>query len=447
MKTHILKISTYMLIALASHQIFARTLVFENVNVIPMDYERILYNQRVIVIDDKIVNIEPASVDLSKEVDQIVDASGQYMIPGLYDTHYHQTGKSKEENDLQYKLSIANGVIGILSMAEWPGQDTIAIRKRTTNRNLLSPHYMTVGPQLNDNNVKTKKDAINMVELHKERGYDFIKVHGNITQAAYFTLLIEAEKAGIRVIGHTQRDKPFEVSLRLTSIVHAEDIVMSFSDEANLKVVEIDTSLATKIAAQVKESGIYVAPTLSIVAKIQDFTDDTRFEKLKQRDINKYLSKKVFDSYTAGRNAHYREEFFLSELGLNYMDLVIKGTRKLTPALYKAGVPLLVGSDNFGLQVTGFSLHEEMQHMQNTGIPAYAVLKAATATSARFLNKIASSGTISIGKNADFILLTHNPLIDIKNTQSINGVMLKGEWLNRTKLDEMLLQVERAHKR
>ena len=198
------------------------------------------------------------------------------MIPGLTDAHYHQTGDTEEENDLQYKLLIANGVTSVISMAEWSGQDTIAIRERSKLDSVLAPFYTTVGPQVNDSNVLTPDDAFKMVQLHKDRGYDFIKIHGNIPKDAYIALLDSAEKVDIRVVGHTQRDKPLEYSLRLSNIVHMEDIVMVFSSEANLTIVDIDDQLAEDIAGQVKDSGIYVAPTLSIVAMIPEFTDEER---------------------------------------------------------------------------------------------------------------------------------------------------------------------------
>ncbi|MFT6100053.1 MAG: imidazolonepropionase-like amidohydrolase [Arenicella sp.] len=445
MKNLIIKISL-LLIATASVPAQSATLVFDHVNIIPMDKEQVLYDQRVTVVDDKIFSIEPASSKLKIKADRIVDSRGQFMIPGLSDTHYHQIGYSIEADDLQYKLLIANGITSVLSMGEWKGQDTIAIRNRANKKATLSPFFSTVGPQLEDHNVKTSEDAIKMVQHHKERGYDFIKVHGNIATDAYFTLLDEAEKAGISVVGHTQRDKPFEFALRMASIVHAEDIVMAFSDEANLSVVDMDDNLAKDIAAQVKDSGIYVAPTLSTVAMIQDWTDPQRFEALKTREINKYLPTGDLKWWTGSEN-DYHKEFFLSDHGLSYMDKVIKGTRTLTAALHQAGVPMLVGSDNFGIQVTGFSFHKEMQHLQNAGVPTYDILRAATVISARFLGRSASAGSINVGKNAEFVILDKNPLTDIQNTQAIAGVMLKGKWFDRSQLDEMLQKVEDANKK
>lgn len=440
----LLKTISIILITTASMHAQGETLVFDHVNIIPMDKERILYDHRVIVVDDKITRIEPSSSKLKVKPDRTIESAGQFMIPGLSDTHYHQNGNSIEEDDLQYKLLIANGVTSVLDMGEWGEQDAIATRYRANKKSTLSPFFATVGPQLDDNNIKTPEDAIKMVQFHKERGYDFIKIHGNIAEDAYLTLLDKAEIAGIPTVGHTQRDKPFELALRMASIVHAEDIVMAFSDEANLTVVDMDKKLATDIAKQVKDSGIYVAPTLSTVAMIQDWTDPQRFKALKARQINKYLPKNDLAWWTSPKS-DYHQPFFLTEHGLDYIEKVINGTRVLTAALHKAGVPLLIGSDNFGIQVTGFSVHEDMQQLQNAGVPAYHVLRAATVMPARFLKRLASAGTINEGKNAQFVLLDKNPLLDIKNTRAIAGVMLKGKWHDKSQLDTMLQQVENAH--
>lgn len=445
MKIFIQKISI-LLIATASLQAQSETLVFDHVNIIPMDKEHVLYDHRVIVVDDKITRIEPSSAKLTLKPDRVIEATGQYMIPGLADTHYHQNGWSTEKDDLQYKLLIANGVTSILDMGEWDGQDAIATRYRANKKSTLSPFFSTVGPQLDANNIKTPEDAVKMVLFHKTRGYDFIKIHGNIAKDAYLTLLDEAEKAGIPTVGHTQRDKPFELALRMASIVHAEDIVMAFSDESNLSVVDMDETLAKDIATQVKDSGIYVAPTLSTVAMIQDWTDPQRFEALKTREINKYLPKDDL-AWWLSPESDYFQPFFKSEHGLDYINKVIKGSKMLTAALHNAGVPLLIGSDSFGIQVTGFSVHEDMEQLQSVGVSPYHVLRAATVMPARFLKRSASAGTINEGKNAQFVLLNKNPLINIKNTRAITGVMLKGQWFDKNQLDEMLKQAEEAYKK
>lgn len=432
-------------LALSGTHAQAETIAFENVNVITMEARGVRFHQRVTVDGDRIIAISPVGTPPVIKAARTINCAGKFMIPGLIDTHYHQRGTAPEEYELLYKLLLANGITTVVSMGEDEGQDTIAIRAHASRDDVLAPIYYTVGAYLDDAILKTPADAAEVVQRHRRRGYDFVKVHGNLPLPVYLALLDEAAKAGIPVIGHAQRLMPLEYSLRMTHIAHMEEIVMVFSDDKNFRINDIDRFQARRIARQIKDSGIYVSPTLSILARIEDYTDDARFESLKKRPVTAYLSRDEYDNYTTP-GKEYRAEFILSRKGIDGVAKLIKSARTLTRALYEAGVPLLVGSDNFGMQITGFSFHDEMEAMNKAGMPAYEVLNAATALSARYLGRQASAGTLSVGKKAEFVLLSKNPLVDIRNTRDVQGVMLKGRWLDRDALDEGLRDVAAARK-
>ena len=425
---------------------YAKVLAFENVNVIPMHKNTVLEAQRVVVRDDKIVQIEPINVASSVKADQTIDASGMYMLPGLSDTHFHQHGNDLSEPKLQFNLLIANGITSIRSMAEWPDQDTVAIREYANHPKNLAPHYTTVGPQVNAGNVNTVEQAIDMVNHHIKRGYDYIKIHGNLEKQVYLTLLEQGNKAGIPVVGHAQRKMPLEYSLRLKSLAHVEELVTLLSDEDNLKMVDLTPEMANQVAQQVKNSGIYVSPTLSILASIEHYVDDHKFAALKQRPISGYLSQGTIDYFSDKQGSTYRGPTFRRPEVMVYVDKLVKNNDMMAKALYQAGVPLLVGTDNFGFQITGFSMVDEMQHMVNVGMTEYDVLKAATVTSARYLNRLSQAGTISEGKLAEFVLLGANPLEDIRHIADVQGVMLKGQYLNKNALDGLLEDVLAARR-
>ncbi len=423
----------------------AEIIAFDNVNVIPMESREVKYHQRVIVDGERIVAIDSMWKPPGFDVARTIDCAGKFMIPGLVDTHYHQRGSDPAEYALLYKLLLANGITAVVSMGEDGGQDTIAIRQHANRNDVLAPTYYTAGPYLDGDNLKTPDDAAEAVRHHQTRGYDFIKVHGNLPLPVYLKLLGEAELAGIPVIGHAQRQLPLAYSLRLSHIAHMEEIVMIFSDDVNFQINDINRSQASKIARQIKDSGVTVSPTLTILAGIENYTDDARFEALKRRPVTAYLSRSEYANYTtAGKE--YRSAFILSRKGRQGVARLINNTRVLTRALHAAGVPMLVGSDNFGMQITGFSYHDEMEAMHQAGMPAYDVLNAATVGSARYLKRQASAGTLSIGKKAEFVLLSANPLSDIRHTRDVQGVMLKGQWLDKQALDQGLREVAAARK-
>ena len=124
------------LIIVFGFQANSETIIFENINVIPMDRERVLYDQRVIVVDDKITAIESVSAKLLIKPDRTIACEGRFMIPGFSDTHYHQRIK-KEDHQLLYNLLIANGITSVRNMMEDSDQDSIAIREYANKKSVL----------------------------------------------------------------------------------------------------------------------------------------------------------------------------------------------------------------------------------------------------------------------------------------------------------------------
>jgi imidazolonepropionase-like amidohydrolase len=100
---------------------------------------------------------------------------------------------------------------------------------------------------------------------------------------------------------------------------------------------------------------------------------------------------------------------------------------ELTGRLYRAGVPILVGTDAPEPQVTpGFSLHDELELLVQAGMPPAAALTAATMNNAAVLRQADRLGSIAAGKLADMVLIDANPLDDIRNTRKISLVIRSG---------------------
>jgi imidazolonepropionase-like amidohydrolase len=120
---------------------------------------------------------------------------------------------------------------------------------------------------------------------------------------------------------------------------------------------------------------------------------------------------------------------------------------KLARSMHAAGVQMLAGSDSLDpLIFPGPSLHEELQFLTEVGFTPLEALQTATSKPAEFLNAngAAGWGTIQPGKVADLVLLNADPLADIANTKAIAAVFLRGKFLDRAALDEMLANARRA---
>src|SRR5262249_15975467 len=109
--------------------------------------------------------------------------------------------------------------------------------------------------------------------------------------------------------------------------------------------------------------------------------------------------------------------------------------QELTGKLYRAGVLLQVGTDSPEPNVTpGFSLHQELELLVEAGLPPSAALRSATLHNAKSLQQEKNLGSISPRKVADIVLLTANPLDDIRHTRRIALVISSGHVCRPTAL-------------
>ncbi|MFD1616244.1 amidohydrolase family protein [Gelatiniphilus marinus] len=420
------------------YTIIAQTKImsFENVNVIPMNIDTLITNQRVIIADGKILKIESATKIATNHVDVTIEASGKYLIPGLVETHYHL------QNDIEneFKLLIANGITSARNMAEYNGQDQIKIRELAQSNAILSPHYYTTGPYLKRHDFSHVDSVDVIVNYHKKRGYDYLKIADNLPKDIYLKLLETAHNENVEIVGHGQRELPLEFSLRIKSIAHIEEFMNIFSKEERSSI-----SYLNEAAKEIKTSGVYVSPTLGIFEMISKYADKEKSELLNNDKNNKYLPKHYSDYWMSEKINYRKNSWFTDEESLIRLEKELEWQKEFTLLLHKQGVPLMAGSDTYGLFLPGFSLHRELELIRSSGLSNYETLKTATVVPARYLNTISQSGTVSEGKLADLVLLDKNPLENIKNTKTIVGVVIKGEWLDREKLNNLLLEVENSN--
>ena len=115
--------------------------------------------------------------------------------------------------------------------------------------------------------------------------------------------------------------------------------------------------------------------------------------------------------------------------------LTLDFSHQIIKALQAAGAGLLSGTDVGGTwipyMVPGFSLHRELAALVRAGLTPYQALVTSTRNVAAYFGTLTESGTVTVGKRADLVLLRGNPLVDIRNTTRPAGVMLGGRWLPR----------------
>lgn len=428
---------------------------FVDVNVIPMDRERVLAHQTVLVQDGRIVRIGPrAGVAIPSSAIRI-EGAGRYLMPGLADMHVHLAPAQWPSH---MTLLVANGVTTVRSTAD-AANGTRELREMVRADTVLGPTIYTAGLHLDGDPprhaessiiVTTPEEARNGVIATKEAGYDFVKVYDGLGLEAYDTVMRTAREVGIPVIGHVPLAVSLEHALRSgqSSIehLHGYDLALQ-ADSSPYRSVEgyrastfntgsgqrvrtwehVDLRKLPALVALTKANNVWHCPTLSM------FVSDAgpgEMEVRRNLPEMRYVPSMLFDGW----------------MDDNWPPDIVRiarltdGTRmSVVKALHDAGVGILLGTDPANPFILwGFATHKELAHLVRAGLTPYQAIATGTRNAAEYLGALDEFGTVEEGKRADLLLVEGNPLDDVANVQRIAGVMLRGRWLPQADLQREL---------
>jgi imidazolonepropionase-like amidohydrolase len=390
---------------------------------------------------------------------RVVNASGQFVVPGLWDMHVHWY------DEPSLPLFLAKGVTGVRVMCGFPVH--LRWRQEVEAGKLLGPRINSAGPIVDGPEPSwpdslragNREQGFQAVRTIKKNGFDCVKVYNSVPRDAYFGIAEEARRAGIALVGHV----PITVNALgaaaagQRSIEHLSAISLACSSrEAELRRrwntaidpdapataihlrfdVEAEDSYdpvrADALFASMVKNGTFVVPTLAVrqahaalPGKVPE--QDPRLPWLplsmrsrwddRRRGTLKKLGSADFDNYQYSS----RKE----------LELVGK--------LHRAGVRLLAGTDTGALDCyPGFSLHDELELLVKAGLPPLQALQCATRNPAQYLGRAHELGTIEPGKLADLVLLDADPLDDIRNVRKVSAVVKNGRLLNHEELEKIL---------
>lgn len=396
-------------------------------------------NRAVLILDDQIVKIGASGALEAPEGVRVIDGQGQILIPGLIDAHIHLS----DEAELAGYL--AHGVTGLRNMSGYPFHLPLAekIRKGV----ILGPDLITTGPILNSlgpnetsiqQTVMTAAEARIAVQTQYDAGFRILKVYSNLTLEAFNAVLDESKRLGMSVVGHSPEgvrttgipyEKPFQVAWEyslgrgLTTLEHIETIVWhSLRDD-------LDESRMREVAAKLAASGETVTPTLIahkrlvLVAE----TEGAYLDRLGSDTINplvRFMEENSAEHWSRVDPTVYEgphAEFFLTA----------------TQLLYKAGVPLIAGTDSGSFAIIpGASMARELELLVEAGLSPHEALASATRVSADVLG-FEQTGMIAPGYRANLVLLPDDPLVQVGAVEFPSGVMVKGHWIDKSGLEVM----------
>jgi imidazolonepropionase-like amidohydrolase len=432
---------------------------FVGVNVIPMDRERVLRNQTVIVRDGMIIEIGDAKkIKVPKDAIR-VDGTGKYLVPGLVDMHTHLLSDGEFPDSIaedELRVMVANGVTTIRFMIGTP--ELLALRARSAKGEIAAPTIFVASPHLtgreqgNNFVVNTPEEGREAVRKAKAAGYDFIKITTFIKAEVYEAAVDEAAKQNIRVVGHADSrfvgverawkarqqiehlDGYMELLVKSDAPVKGSVSDLYIYQPDNWKSFDhMDESRIPEIARKTVASNPFVNPTQHFMKNT--FGVARSEESIRAQPDFKFYPVKVQQQWLD----FYKKNRMLNTISLEQRARWIELRNKLIKAIYDAGGKIMAGSDTPEfLFLYGFSQHRELKALADAGLSNYAALEAGTRNAHEFFGTIKQVGTVEKGKRADLMLLNANPLEKITATEDRAGVMLKGKWYPQSELNGWL---------
>jgi imidazolonepropionase-like amidohydrolase len=441
-----------------------QVLVFTHVTVIDATGAEAKPDMTVVIRDGRIAELGRSGKIRPPQGARFVDASGKFLIPGLWDMHVHEWNK-----EAFFPLLIANGVIGVRDMFA-PLPPIKQWRAEVAAGTTIGPHIVAAGIIVDgpyppcapcsiavSNAAEGRKAVLTVKEMRS----DFIKVYSTLPHDAYFAIADEAKRQNMVFAGHVSEfvsaaeasdagQKSIEHLTGVLVACSAKEGELRKENEALLRadgfrgdtmtleqyraLDSFDAKRAAALFARFKRNGTWMCPTLSVLRALAFIGDPDFRNDLRLKYIQNFLRKQFwedgfgFRSRTAEDNARARRVF--------QKQIEVVGMMK------RAGVDFIAGTDTANPYVfPGFSLHDELALLVQAGFTPMEALQAATRDPARYLGRLDSVGTIEKGKIADLVLLDANPLAEIGNTRKINAVVVGGKLITKPELDKMLVDV------
>ena len=425
-----------------------RVIAIVGARVIPMTGEQVLDDATVLVADGVIRAVGTADTVKIPQGARVIGAQGKFLLPGLSEMHAHVPSgptPAYARDDVLF-LWAANGVTVARGMLGAP--EHLQLRADLAAHRVLGPRLITAGPSFNGNSVKSPEQGAQMVREQKAAGYDFLKLHPGLSRESFLAIAQTAREVGIEFGGHVSQAVGVQLALEQEqqAIDHLDGYLLAVVPPAAREgqdpnnaglVMKFDPALLPEVVRMTRAAGTWMVPTQTLY---ENLFGSVSVAELEARPEIRYVPRKLREQYAGSKRQISDNPSVTADFGRRYVDT----RRQLIRALHDGGVGMLLGSDSpQTYNIPGFATHRELVAMVAAGLTPYEALRTATAAPAEFFGARGKFGTIVAGAEADLVLLKSDPLQDIGNTQSIEGVMVRGRWLDRAYLDSGLRDIEK----
>lgn len=421
---------------------------------------------RTVVVDGgRIVRVAGADeVDAGAAAREVIDGTGRYLMPGLWDAHVHLT------YDDRFTEAMPGLFLswGVTSIRDTGGvlEKLLPVVERMEAEGAVAPRVFFAGPLLDGEHAVY--DGVNnpalgiatpdpdaarahVAEL-AEAGADFIKVYELVTPDVFDALVAEAGARGLPIDGHVPLSMLARaVGPRVNSLEHLRNLELDCASGAEALLAERRQVLAAHDGGPGAELRARLH-ALQRSAAVADY-DEARCDevvaamagtmqvptlRLNALGLVSPFDRADWDDALArlpdAAAAPWREaaERAATDPAPARDTTFGRWSLFLTGRLHEAGVPVGAGTDTpIAFAIPGYSLHNELDMLVRAGLSPRDALAAATVRPAEFFGLEGEMGTVEAGKVADLVLLSGDPLADIANTRTIEVVVLGGRVVPR----------------
>jgi len=425
-----------------------------NVNVLPMTQDTVLTDHKVVFRDGFITELAPVEDLEVRDYTEVIDGAGGYLIPGLAEMHAHLPREDDPEGIVDDVLTLfaAKGVTYARGMLGHPSH--LELRADVDAGDRFGPALRVGSPFLSGNDLETPEDARERVREYADEGYDFLKMGEGLSREVYDAVVEEAQAQGLAFGGHVPTAVGLEYAMESgqETIDHLDHFIESMRGPdapddysaifgASEVLEDLDLNRMDDLIALAVETNTGQVPTMLVWERFfGDTAPDAYPDELPEQ---RYLPASMVDGWVESLS-NIRERH-TEEQGAEVRAL----RNDILRALNDAGAPILLGSDAPQMfNVPGFSIHDEMQFMQDEiGMTPYEVLYSGTGALAAFYGDDYGAGTVEVGQRADLLLLENNPLDDVAHAEDIAGVVLRGAWYPAEDLVERIAAIEARYER
>lgn len=432
-------------------------IAFTHVTVVDVISGALRHDQTVGTAGGRIVAVTPSAAFRVPSRTRVVDGTGKYLIPGLWDAHVHLSYGGA----CALPVLVANGVTSVRDAGARLDEIT-AWRAQVARGELIGPRIKTAGPNIESGawldlayqlapesdaiwhwgqrvRMNGPADAATVLDSLARLGVDFVKFR-NLPRASFLVLAAQARQRGLRLAGHAPKGTTLAeaAAAGLGSVEHAETVTLALDSTPE------PDRLRTLVA--VARAGMFVTPTLITEVTLWLTPDSVARAILADsagvRDARRlYVSRRTLDLWT--------HALILNKKGaddsVDWQALYRRHVADMRLAR-RAGVRFLAGTDVGSLTglYPGTGLHDELDLLvREVGLTPLEALRSATTAPAAFFGMERAVGTVTAGMAADLVLLDADPLADIGSTRRIHAVMVGGRLFDRADLDSALASVAR----